>query len=361
MTSKSLRAELAVPLRMLRLRGFRNLEDMSLELDPGQNYLFGENGAGKTNLLEAVHVLSTGKSFRRCPDTDMLKYGAEVLSVAGETESGVCAEVRLDGREKRLFLSGARVGRLADYFGWLPVVVLLLDDIELVRGSPGIRRAFLDVATVKSDSKYISVLTEYRQALLQRSRLFDAPVDPKQEEVWDEELVRTAVPVYRYRLRTAEGLLQGALEHFRRFGLGELRAAYRSTIPLDGDVAGAMRQRLVATRERSRELRMIIVGPHRDDVVILREGRELRRFGSIGEQRLAAIALRLAEADLVGRTAGRPTFLMDEIASELDERNGRLVFELVAERGQSLYAAARPFTVRGKEFRVAQGKVEAVR
>ncbi|MEO0073450.1 MAG: DNA replication and repair protein RecF [candidate division WOR-3 bacterium] len=354
------RAELAVPLVSLTIRGFRNLEETSLELDPGQNYLFGENGAGKTNLLEAVHVLSTGRSFRRCQDADLLQYGAEVLSVAGSTESGASAEFRFDGLEKRMFRNGARVERLADYFGWLPVVVLLLEDIELVRGAPGVRRAFLDMAAAKTDPKYVTVLNDYRQALLQRSRLFESPADPGLEDVWDEELVRTAVPVYRSRLKTAEGLLKGALGHFRRFGIGDLTAAYRSTVPLDGDIAVAMRRRLAGTRERSRQLRMIFVGPHRDDVVIQRDGRELRRFGSVGEQRLAAIALRLAEADLVSSLAGRPTFLMDEIASELDEKKARLVFDLVAERGQSLYAAARPFPVRGREFRIAQGKVEAI-
>lgn len=351
---------MAVPLISLTFKGFRNLSDTTLELDPGQNYLFGDNGAGKTNLLEAIHLLATGRSFRHCQDVDMLRYGAQVFSVAGGNESGVRAEVRCDGHKKRLFLNGARVERLADYFGWLPVVVLLLDDIELVRGSPGLRRAFLDMAAAKGDPKYVAVLSDYRQALLQRSRLLERQVDPGQEEVWDEELVRTAVPVYRYRMRTAEGILRGALEHFRRFDIGDLKAGYRSTVPLEGDTAAAMRRRLAATRQRSRELGMILVGPHRDDVVILRDGRELRRFGSIGEQRLAAIALRLAEADLVTRSAGRPTFLLDEIASELDERNGQLVLELVRERGQSLYAAARQFGIKGREFRVVQGKVEAV-
>lgn len=349
-----------MPLQKLSVTGFRNLTDITLELDPQDNYLFGPNGAGKTNLLEAVFYLAIGRSFRRCGDADLLGHGAAVLSVAGDSDGGT-AEVRFDGREKRLLLNGARVERLSDYFGWLPVVVLLLDDIELVRGAPGVRRSFLDMAAAKADRGYIGVLGEYRRVLMQRNRLFEREPDPAEEEAWEEELIKVAVPVYRRRRELLDPLLRGAAQHFRRFGAGDIVPAYRSTVALDGDVAAAFRQRLAATRARSRELRVTLVGPHRDDIVIVRDQRELRRFGSVGEQRLAAIALRLAEADLLAsRQQGRPVFLMDEVASELDEKNSGLLFELVAERGQMLYAAARRFAARGREYAVEAGQVTPV-
>jgi DNA replication and repair protein RecF len=374
---------LGVALKTLALRGFRNLQTTTLEMDPAANYLFGPNGAGKTNLLEAVHYLATGRSFRRSADADLLGYGEPVLSVAGESDAG-SGEVRFDGREKRLLLNGAGVERLSGFFGWLPVVALLLDDIELARGGPGARRAFLDMGIAKAERKYVQVASEYRRALAQcNSALLQTGRSESTElETWEEELVRTGVPVYAHRRGALERLLPGAAGHFARFGAGAAQFGYRSSVPLEGEVSERFRERLAATRQRARELGLVLAGPHRDDIVIQRDGRDLRRFGSVGEQRLAAIALRLAEADMLrnersdgdegrsegagtekseaGSGVGGPVFLMDEVASELDEKNGRLVFELVAERGQVVYAAARRFPVTGKEFRVEAGKVEAV-
>ena len=144
------RVDWGVALASISLRGFRNLEPTIVGFAEGSNYLFGPNGAGKTNLLEAIHYLAIGRSFRRCPDTDMLGFGRDVLAVSGTDESGDTAEIRFDGREKRILRNDIPVEKLSEYFGWLPVVVLLLEDIELVKGAPGIRRNFLDVAIAKA-------------------------------------------------------------------------------------------------------------------------------------------------------------------------------------------------------------------
>jgi DNA replication and repair protein RecF len=139
-----------VALASISLRGLRNLDQTTIEFDRGANYLFGPNGAGKTNLLEAIHYLAIGRSFRRCPDAELLGFGRNVLIISGSDESGERAEIRFDGREKRILRNDIPVEKLSEYFGWLPVVVLLLEDIELVRGAPGIRRNFLDVAIAKA-------------------------------------------------------------------------------------------------------------------------------------------------------------------------------------------------------------------
>ena len=469
-------------LKSISLRGFRNLEPTSVDFAEGSNYLFGPNGAGKTNLLEAIHYLAIGRSFRRCPDTDMLGFGRDVLAVSGTDESGDTAEIRFDGREKRILRNNIPVEKLSEYFGWLPVVVLLLEDIELVKGAPGIRRNFLDVAIAKAESRgpesyhkdtktqsgdqahcqtgaaeaklearsqrldvrsegeeqegkseaksqepkaksedgtksearsekleartaetegegrmakgerrceersYITLTSEYRRAVSQYNRLLErsgASREPVADQLsaWEEELVLSGVPVYEARLAKVGGLLENAAKHYERLAGHGAGFSYRSSIvpatvagdpsrakPGDSpwesqralrrdsprfcgtvpvfasseELAGAFRQRLAATRERARALGHALVGPHRDDIRISRGDRELRKFGSVGEQRLAGIALRLAEADMI-LSAGRqrPVFLLDEVASELDEQRSRMVLEMVAERGQMVYAAAR--------------------
>jgi recombinational DNA repair ATPase RecF len=430
-----------VALASISLRGFRNLEPTSVDLAEGSNYVFGPNGAGKTNLLEAIHYLAIGRSFRRCPDADLLGFGQNVLVVSGRDESGERAEIRFDGREKRILRNDIPVEKLSEYFGWLPVVVLLLEDIELVKGAPGIRRSFLDMAiskaapsrkgsyhkdtrtqgqdgpksevrrqkaegrsegeeqaeerassearseqmeagsTVEEDKSrgrsqeprakgevrsYIALTSEYRRAVSQYNRLLErsgAGREPVADQLsaWEEELVLSGVPVYDARLAKVRELLENAAWHYERLAGHGAAFSYRSSILPEGtrgtghdpksqggfgscplDLAAAFRQRLAATRERARALGHAVVGPHRDDIRITRGERELRKFGSVGEQRLAGIALRLAEADMI-LSAGRqrPVFLLDEVASELDEQRSRMVLAMVAERGQMVYAAAR--------------------
>jgi DNA replication and repair protein RecF len=425
-----------VALASISLRGFRNLEPTSFNLAEGSNYLFGPNGAGKTNLLEAIHYLAIGRSFRRCPDGDLLGFGKDVLVVSGTDESGERAEIRFDGREKRISRNDIPVEKLSEYFGWLPVVVLLLEDIELVKGAPGMRRSFVDMALSKAEGgtkpnaksqkpevrseerSYIALTAEYRRAVSQYNRLLEKGGERREEgadelRAWEEEVVRTGVPVYEARLARVGELLEDAAKHYERLAGHEAVFSYRSSVaawdtirnpkadlasaapvgqcghvPSPGiSLSEAFRQRLAATRERAHYLGHAVVGPHRDDIRITRGDRELRKFGSVGEQRLAGIALRLAEADMI-LSAGRqrPVFLLDEVASELDEQRSRMVLEMVAERGQMVYAAARR-TVRlqvrssedegriadsvrdaesspdhssGKEFHVEAGKVSEV-
>jgi recombinational DNA repair ATPase RecF len=422
-----------VALASISLRGFRNLEPTIVGFAEGSNYLFGPNGAGKTNLLEAIHYLATGRSFRRCPDADLLGFGRDVLIVSGTDESGETAEIRFDGREKRILRNNIPVEKLSEYFGWLPVVVLLLEDIELVLGAPSVRRNFLDMAIAKTgrsgtdsyhkDTKtqrfgqeqagerakseargqklearseeeeqdgerakseargqklearseeeeqdgerakseargqklearseeqgYIGLMGEYRRAVSQYNRLLEKGEGRREQggdelAAWEEELVRAGVPVYEARLDKVGGLLENAARHYERLAGHGAVFSYRSSVGDGADIANTFRQRLAATRERARYLGHALVGPHRDDIRITRGERELRKFGSVGEQRLAGIALRLAEADMI-LSAGRqrPVFLLDEVASELDEERSRLVLEMVAERGQMVYAAAR--------------------
>ncbi len=348
-------------LAVLSVRGFRNLVSQTINLAAGANFVFGPNGAGKTNLLEAIHYLAVGRSFRRCSEPDLIGFGGDMLLVAGRDDAGLEAEVRFDRREKRLLLGGRLLERLSDYFGWLPVVVLALDDIELVRGAPSLRRNFLDMAIAKLDRGYISLVTAYRRVLAQRNRLLQQSVRDELLRPWDEELVRTGLAMWQRRGKVVPELLAGV----RRFGrdlLGhELTVEYRPSVEADRQ---AFEAELVRTRARSLAVGMTLVGPHRDEIAITRGGRDLRRFGSVGEQRLASIALRLAEAELIDRAGHRPIFLLDEVASELDSSRSALVLDLVSQRGQFVYVAARRLEPLGrgdtKEFSVEAGQITEV-
>lgn len=338
------------------VRGFRNLAEATVEFDPEANFLFGPNGAGKTNLLEAVHYLAIGRSFRGARDRDLVGFEAEALVVSGADGAGHAAEIRADRQEKRALLGGRPVARLSDFLGWLPVVVLLLDDVQLVQGAPGLRRGFLDLAIAKAERGYIPLLAAFRRALAQRNRALVQGAGAEVQQTWEEELVRAALPVAETRARLVPQVLAAAGEYCQRLEGAPVEFEFRPDIAAGPGAAERYARRLAETRKRSAELGRTLNGPQRDDIAVTYGGRELRRFGSVGEQRLAAVALRLAEAELLVESgSGRPVFLLDEVASELDERRARNLFELVRARGQLVYAAARPFDAAGRVFDVRQG------
>ena len=345
----------------LDISGFRNLASAHINLAPQGNYFFGPNAAGKTSILEAVYYLAIGRSFRRARDNDMRGFDADVMRVTGTDDAGNEAAIRTDGREKRIELNGRSLDRLSEYLGWLPVVALLLDDIDLVRGAPSQRRGYLDFAIAKADRAYLAELARYRHVLAQRNRVLTRNGTEETHVLWEGELARAAVPVMERRSQVVERLLASASEYSVRLGGNPVEFVYRPSVPFGADAAERLAAKLAETRRRSVELGHTVVGPHRDDFSVGGSGRSLRRFGSVGEQRLAAIALRLAEAKLLAEVSGRePVLLLDEVASELDSDRGASVLGLVREHGQLLYAAARPFATEDRVFHVEAGKVGEV-
>jgi DNA replication and repair protein RecF len=270
------------------------------------------------------------------------------------------AEIRSDGREKRLLLDGVEVDRLSSYLGWLPVVTMLLDDSRLIRGAPSERRAFLDLALSKVSKSYLLGLVEYRRVLAHLNRMLLQNPNEALLKTWEDQLVAAGVTIYQVRSRYLPILFQQAAEIAGRLAAGQkLSASYRSTVNLEGDLTVSFSEALARTRGRATELGMVIVGPHRDDVMVMKDDIELRRFGSEGEQRSASVALKLAEAKLLqDELHEAPLFLLDEIASELDPGRSGELFAILAQRGQMFYAAAKPIPAAGKVFHVEAGKIQ---
>jgi DNA replication and repair protein RecF len=365
-----------VRLDSLGLEGFRNLATQNLEFHPQTNFLFGPNASGKTSLLEAVHYLAIGRSFRTQQDRDVLQFGAARFALEGVSSIGPevrRAEIRSDGLAKKLFLDRAEIDRLSAYLGWLPVVTMLLDDIRLVRGGPAERRGFLDLALSKVSRQYILALAEYRRVLAQRNRLLIQSPDDTLLRTWEDQLINTGSIVYHLRQRYLPGLLEAARQSAEELLPGRFVAfGYRSSVRSDGDLTANYRVAFESARARERLLGTTLVGPHRDDIVIRKtvgpqveprppvpEPLELRRFGSEGEQRSASIALKLAEARLLrAERRTEPVFLLDEIASELDPDRSARLFRVLEREGQIFYAAAKPIPGAGRRFHVEAGEVQ---
>lgn len=328
----------------MSLRNFRSYRRADVELGAAVTVVTGDNGAGKTNLLEALYTGCVGRSCRTRIDTQAISFDEPVARVEvegfddGERHTLALAIDRQDG--KTTFADGARVESFEPFDWRPPVAVFMPDRLELVKGAPGVRRAHLDQFVAALWPARRANRRSYAEALAQRNAAL-AHASGEQLATWDRELARHAGALIADR-RQAVSEVEGRFgEIAAELGLEPpptLR--YRTVSGIDPDDQEAYVAAL--TERRGDDLRrgFTTFGPHRDELVISRERRELRTYGSQGQQRIALLALLLAECsaitDLTGR---RPLILLDDVMSELDAQRRALLVERVADLGQVLITA----------------------
>jgi DNA replication and repair protein RecF len=351
-------------LTSLSVRDFRNVE--RLELDPPAEgmVVVGENGQGKTNVLEAIYYLELLRSVRGARDVDVVRFGADGFHLGAHVESDRASEVSVGferaGRRKRVRIDGAVVDRLSDALGAVPAVMFSPGDVDLVAGAPGARRRFLDIMLALTSRGYLHALQRYRAALAHRNAALRQAArsggggpnggvarSDAQIGVWEAPLAQHGAVIWRER---REWVLRFSWR-FREIceAIGEsipVSMEYVSTIPA-AENASMVLARLLEEK-RSLDLRRGVthIGPHRDDVsfTLGTAARDLRSFGSAGQQRTAAIALRLLEAETFRERRERaPLFLLDDPFAELDERRSARIIELLERNGlgQTILAVPR--------------------
>jgi DNA replication and repair protein RecF len=357
-------------LSRLHLRDFRNFRDQVLEIPPQGAAIVGDNGHGKTNLLEAVYYLEIFRSFRGAPDEQLVRFGEDVFRVearlrgADGTEWTVAAAFDRRARKKKVTVQGAEPERLADALGRVGAVIFSPADVEIVAGGPGVRRRFLDIVLSLSEPGYLAALQRYRQALSQRNALLREGRPAAMVEAWDAGLVAAGSRVAAARARWVRGRGDTFEALYARVSGGQPGwMAYAPSVA-EGveaaeprEVEAAFRAALGRAAERERRRGMTLVGPHRDDLRFAipdADGAplDLRTYGSGGQQRTAAIALRMVEADTIRETRGRDTvILLDDVFAELDPgRSQRIVEWIEAEEGGQVILTspkATDFQVRG--------------
>jgi DNA replication and repair protein RecF len=341
-----------VELRHLRLEHTRNYIELDVPFASGTYVFSGANAQGKTNLLEAVYLAATGHSPRTSHEGDLLMWGEDVARVVAEFVSPVRGPVTIevalgrkpgsdDGRGgvvKRLKVNGVP-RQMTALAGLVPVVLFLIEDLEIIRGEPACRRAFLDTELSAISRTYAWAFRQYTRVLEQRNRLLkeirDGRADREQLAPWSAQLAGFGARLLEVRLRFIADLsheTQTAYAGLTASTQG-LTLAYRhdgGELPSHREALGCYLTEALATVE-GEEIRRgtSLVGPHRDDLHLCVDGKDVRQFGSQGEQRTAALALRVAECTLLERLLGEPpVLLLDDILSELDRtrRHALLAF-----------------------------------
>ncbi|MEA2298812.1 MAG: replication and repair protein RecF [Solirubrobacteraceae bacterium] len=323
----------------LRLRDFRCYEEADVVLGAGMTVIHGPNGAGKTNLLEALYFGCTARSCRTSNEREVVRFGARATRVVvdGEDADGghELAVGFQAGEAKRLTADGAPVERLLDAPHRPLICVFLPDRLELVKGAPGLRRAHLDQVVAGLWPVRSATRRAYSQALAQRNALIArvrAQVAGREAlAAWDLELARHGVALRDDRAAAAALLEEPFARHAEALGLrGPASLTYRprSTAASPGELAAELAERLPVDLDRG----FTSHGPHRDELLLRSQDRDLRSYGSQGEQRLALLSLLLAERDALAAARDRPPMmLLDDVMSELDpERRHRLAGALRA-------------------------------
>ena len=324
----------------LRLRDFRSYIAADVRVGPGVTVVHGRNGAGKTNLLEALYVGCTGASWRTASDRELVRFGADVarIELDAEAEDGAHAfSVGLEpGKRKRLRADGVAVDRLADVAARPLAAVFLPDRVDLVKGGPALRRAHVDQVVAALWPARAGTRRDYGRALAQRNALLarGGPGAERSLDAWDAELARHGAELMADRAAAVAELAPRFTALAEELGLdggAELSYRPRARATDATGLAAELRER----RARDLERRFTAHGPHRDDLGLARAGRDLRPFGSQGQQRLAVLALLLAEREAIGEVRGTPpVMLLDDAMSELDTgRRERLVARLRGEAG----------------------------
>jgi DNA replication and repair protein RecF len=349
-----------VHLASLSLTNFRNYAAQTLAAGPGAVLLLGENAQGKTNVLEAIFLLATGRADRADGDADYIRWDArdeaqpfaQISGTAMRSSDEVTVEMTVVGREgarglvasKRFKVNGV-AKRGSDAAGQIKAVLFTTDDMELVRGAPGGRRRYLDVMLTQADRRYGRALSAYGKIITQRNALLKRiqERDAKREELdyWDEEMAREATAIAQERARASieltdlaragHGRLSGEREQFEVTYAPRFAEDWdaRRLAQADADEASAaLTEKLRGARSRDIAAGVTLSGPHRDDLSMTLGGQPAASFASRGQQRTAALALRLAEARLLhARSGERAILLLDDVLSELDESRRASVLE----------------------------------
>jgi DNA replication and repair protein RecF len=311
-------------IKSLELENFRNYETLSIDFDSGTNILFGDNAQGKTNILEAIFLSATTKSHKGSKDRDIIRFDAEeahirTYVVKDGLENRVDMHLRKN-RSKGIAINGQKIKKAADLLGLLNVVFFSPEDLSIIKNGPAERRRFVDMELCQLDSFYLCNLNNYNKVVNQRNKLLkELYLNPGLRDtlsVWDSQLVSYGNKIIERRDAFVSQLNEIIYEIHQKLSGGKeaLKIVYEPDIVPDDFEA-----KLASCQERDIRTKQTSIGPHRDDFSFMVGSVDIRKFGSQGQQRTAALSLKLSEIELVKKvTKDIPLLLLDDVLSELD-------------------------------------------
>lgn len=322
-------------IKKLKLVHYRNYDQLDLTFTDGINLIIGENAQGKTNMMEAIYLLAFTRSYRTSKDKEIIQWDQNYAKIEGtiiKRNQQFPLEIQLSAKGKKAKLNHLEQRRLSDYIGALNIVMFAPEDLNLVKGSPQIRRRFIDMEIGQIQPIYIYHLGQYQKILKQRNHLLKS-LQRKQTDnlvmldVLTEQLIEHACLVIDRRFLFLELLRRWAIPIHKRISQGreQLEINYQATIDvLETDnkekISNIYWEKFKKNRDKEIERGTTLYGPHRDDLIFYVNERNVQNFGSQGQQRTTALSLKLAEIELIKQEVGEyPVLLLDDVLSELDQ------------------------------------------
>ena len=360
-------------IESLELKNYRNYRELSLSFDPGTNLLYGDNAQWKTNILEALYYCASAKSHRGSKDKEIIRFGEEEAHVKlllrkRDVPYRIDMHLKMNSA-KGIAVNGLPIRRASELFGILNAVLFSPEDLNIIKNGPADRRRFMDLELCQLDRSYVHALVSYNRALVQRNRLLkDISFQPELREtldLWDAQLVNYGSQLIRarrdflMRLNPVIGPIHSGLTG----GKEEISVIYDSNTDEQ-----EFESSLARARESDLRQKITSVGPHRDDIgffvkrtdaedqsaAVPRDlrGMDLRRFGSQGQQRTAALSLKLSEIGLMEQATGEsPVLLLDDVLSELDTDRQKQLLKTIS-RIQTVITSTGMENLLGKDFRI---------
>ncbi len=349
-------------LTHLKLHRFRNYDSLDIDFDPKLNLILGKNGTGKSNLAEAIFYLSLARSWRTSEDRLLVKEGEEVATIEASIQEGPLnrsVSIELSKSHKRIAVNGKNVRRLSELSALTNVICFSPGDVPLFMGNPGVRRNFLDVSLAKSSLDYFTLIARYDRLLRERNAaLKEASPNLRLLDVLTEQMIEVSLPLIRLRalyVNEINRVLPGILNALKGPGSsGTL--VYRPFVKGDENFTENARAAFKKALESDLKHRTTSVGPHREDLSFLLNGKDLADYGSQGENRMAVLSLKLAPYFLIEDPEKKPILVLDDVASELDETHTKNLFAFIKTLGQVFVTATEIQTPDAAVIDVSEGK-----
>ena len=341
-------------IERLKLKNFRNYSDLEIDLNNRINIFIGDNGQGKTNILESIYVLSLTKTNRYGIEENLIKFNEEIAKIEGIIRQGDLIkkqEIHITKNRKQIFINNKEIRRIKDYISNFCVISFSPIDLEIIKGSPNTRRNTLNIDISQIENNYISYLNEYNQIIKIRNEYLkkmnlNGNTDERYLSVVNDKMIEESIKIYKYRFdffRNINDLLPKIYKKLT--GLDNLQIKYNSSINIDefsnDNIENFIRKKYESKLKKNFKLElmqgMTLYGPHRDDFSFDLNGIDMKNFSSQGQQRMAIIALKIAEIYLFKEKKGEyPVLLLDDIFSEIDTKKRNKIIKYLLSDIQSI-------------------------
>ena len=329
----------------LKLKNFRNYSNFKINFDSEGALILGENGIGKTNLLESISYFAFGKSFKTSKDLELINFSKAFFRIEAEfiiQNKSHFFEAASDRSKKIIKIDNANISRISELYKNLKVVYFSPDDIEIIAGSPVFRRNFIDQAISQYSFEYIESLRNYKRILKQRNALLKTDYSSKEKRAWDEQFAQVGTNIIEFRLKYLTQFTPLLEKYYEEIsGAREiLNANYNYSFPNDdNDIFDNLMAHLLRIEEQEKHQERSLAGPHLDDIDILIDSNSARNFSSQGQKRSIAIAMRLVQTELIKeKDDDTPILMFDDVLADLDKMRTERIIEMLKGKHQIFIA-----------------------